>query len=312
MSTCGFWLGWAFGAVGWSPIGQRIALEPDWPDGSDADAMWFYSRDGAQAGPVAEEHFLELVRQRAIVSTTLVWREGMAEWLPLSKARPELAGPPPLPSAPPPIPSGKAEQCSVCGGWFGGDDLISLSGGRICGSCKPGAVQRLKEGVGLVQSGKVRRRTNEVVVEDGTELPCRCLKCNEPTTTQAIKRKVTWHPPGYYLLILVGVLIYVIVALVIRRSASVSVHLCEHHRMQRNLWITGCWAAVIGGVALIFNALGNGGELGVVFGICLILAGGIAGAVFATLVKPTKIEGKTLWFKGAGKPFLDSLPEQMN
>lgn len=273
--------------------------------GKTTGAMWFYSIDGAQQGPVSEDRFNELVARGEVPANALVWREGMAGWEPLSAVRPQAG-------SPPPIPAGGGDKCSSCGGWFGRDDLISLSGMRICGGCKPAVLQRLREGVPVAVAGNVWRHNKDVVTLDGTELPCRCMKCNEPTNSAPLKRKVSWHPPAYYLIILIALLIYVIVALIVRKQATVSVHLCDLHRKRRMVLIGGCWGAVLLGLALVLAAISSSsGEVGLV-GVLLLIGGGIVGAIFGNLVKPTKIDGTTLRFRGAGAAFLDSLPEWPN
>lgn len=74
---------------------------------------WFYSEGGAQKGPIDDSTFRALVANGTIRPETLVWREGMADWQPLSVAEPALAPqvvPPPPPGAAPasgaPIPPG--------------------------------------------------------------------------------------------------------------------------------------------------------------------------------------------------------------
>ena len=55
---------------------------------------WYYSENGQQKGPVAEWDFAGYVRNGQIKPETLVWRDGMPDWIPLAKARPDLiAGP---------------------------------------------------------------------------------------------------------------------------------------------------------------------------------------------------------------------------
>ncbi len=43
---------------------------------------WHYSINGNQAGPVSAEEFQNLVASGVIQPSTLVWREGMSDWLP--------------------------------------------------------------------------------------------------------------------------------------------------------------------------------------------------------------------------------------
>lgn len=53
--------------------------------------QWYYSKVGLQQGPVPENELLQKIRRGEIDGNNLVWREGMAEWTPLSRV-PELTG----------------------------------------------------------------------------------------------------------------------------------------------------------------------------------------------------------------------------
>lgn len=61
-------------------------------------AAWYYSGQGSKHGPVSEQDFGALLRQGTIDNATLVWRSGLRDWMPLSRAllEPEDA-PTPLP-----------------------------------------------------------------------------------------------------------------------------------------------------------------------------------------------------------------------
>ncbi len=50
---------------------------------------WYYTKMGLKQGPVPEDELRTKIRRAEIGGTTLVWKEGMADWLPLSKV-PEL------------------------------------------------------------------------------------------------------------------------------------------------------------------------------------------------------------------------------
>ncbi len=71
---------------------------------------WFYSTDGSQRFETSEDGLRRLFGEGKIGPDTLVWREGLAQWLPLREARPEwLATPAPVAApvaapVPPPTP----------------------------------------------------------------------------------------------------------------------------------------------------------------------------------------------------------------
>src|SRR5688572_33369007 len=73
-----------------------------------------------------------------------------------------------------------------------------------------------------------------LVMTKDASLPKRCIKCNAPAS-ELLKRKLQWHHPALYLLIVVSILVYVIVACVVRKTATVNLGLCEEHRESRRL-----------------------------------------------------------------------------
>jgi uncharacterized RDD family membrane protein YckC len=94
-----------------------------------ADADWEALAHGGKIGPA-----------------TLVWREGMAEWLPYGQVNSTPAGASPLMAAPVTVAPGQA-LCSECGQAFPPDEVIRHGDQFICATCKPIFLQKLKEGV---------------------------------------------------------------------------------------------------------------------------------------------------------------------
>ena len=54
--------------------------------------QWYYGSQGQQNGPIAESELRHLMTQGVVTQETLVWREGLLEWKPLSSVM-ELQGP---------------------------------------------------------------------------------------------------------------------------------------------------------------------------------------------------------------------------
>lgn len=48
-------------------------------------AMWYYSKNGIQMGPVSTEELSGKAKGGEVLASDLIWREGMADWLPLSQ-----------------------------------------------------------------------------------------------------------------------------------------------------------------------------------------------------------------------------------
>jgi uncharacterized membrane protein YhaH (DUF805 family) len=66
------------------------------------ERVWFYVEAGTQRGPYTAAEMVEVVRR--LGPSTLVWREGLAEWV-QAEAVPEFARAPwPAPPGPPPVP----------------------------------------------------------------------------------------------------------------------------------------------------------------------------------------------------------------
>lgn len=67
------------------------------------EAVWFYSDGGNKLGPVTASELRELALQGQLQPTSLIWKEGMGDWVPASKvkditfAAASKAVPPPLP-----------------------------------------------------------------------------------------------------------------------------------------------------------------------------------------------------------------------
>jgi hypothetical protein len=54
-----------------------------------AMAQWYSGRDGQQYGPFEEAQMMSMVADGRVLSSDLVWREGLAQWVPASSV-PEL------------------------------------------------------------------------------------------------------------------------------------------------------------------------------------------------------------------------------
>lgn len=47
--------------------------------------QWYYSKNGTQLGPVAQGELLAKLSSGEVAQSDLVWKEGMADWLPASQ-----------------------------------------------------------------------------------------------------------------------------------------------------------------------------------------------------------------------------------
>ena len=159
-----------------------------------------------------------------------------------------------------------------------------------------------------------------LVMAKGLIAPDRCVKCNAPGDGRPVVKTLYWHHPALFILILFpGLIIYAIVALCVRKSGKVSLSLCPVHRSVRRRNMMIAWGVallgltlLIGGPVIASNTNGHDndwiGVTGALSGIVLILTGAILGATIVPVVSPRKIDEYWLYLKGAGRPFLDSLP----
>ncbi|MBK1833882.1 GYF domain-containing protein [Roseibacillus ishigakijimensis] len=55
--------------------------------------MWYYEKNGTQQGPIEAARLAELREVGEVSATTLVWRQGMADWTPLGQVAEFASGP---------------------------------------------------------------------------------------------------------------------------------------------------------------------------------------------------------------------------
>ncbi len=75
---------------------------------------WFFMENGKQSGPVSAGQLKQLAAAGRVQADSLIWKEGLAEWIPASRVNglfyasqmpPSPPPPPPIAHAPPPPPS---------------------------------------------------------------------------------------------------------------------------------------------------------------------------------------------------------------
>ena len=109
--------------------------------------QWYYASGEERLGPIGQEEFDTLVQDGTILSETLVWREGMADWVPHEEALSQgssaaaQGGTVSL--------SGAVATCAECGNVFRTDEMIAYGDAWICARCKPVYFQRIREGADL-------------------------------------------------------------------------------------------------------------------------------------------------------------------
>jgi len=166
----------------------------------------------------------------------------------------------------------------------------------------------------------VWRERDLLVIAKNSPIPPQCVKCNQPPAANWRWRKTLyWHTPGLYILVLFpGVLIYVIVAMIVRKSARVEIGLCDLHLGRRRRDIAIAWLLVLVAFVLLFVAVSTGsdraysrGPIPLIAGIggFVLIIGSLIWAIVRTRpVVPKKIDDNFAWLSGAGADYLNTLP----
>lgn len=158
-------------------------------------------------------------------------------------------------------------------------------------------------------SAGVWRDGNIVVMERTARLPDVCVKTGG-VATQRLARKLHWHHPAVYIALMFNVLIYIIIALIVRKTVAVDIPVSDESADKRKKWMYIGWGCGLGGIAmfilgLIFDvpALAGIGPLTMLFGL-------IGGLIGARLLWPSKIDEHFVYLRGAKEPFLSRLPQR--
>lgn len=159
------------------------------------------------------------------------------------------------------------------------------------------------------------REGNVLVLKRNCALPDRCVKCNAPAHEPTKARWVYWHHWAVFLLVPLNMILYLVVALIVRKKAKVSAGLCAQHKRRRRIGIAVAWGGVLAAILLpIIGAtaapLDFKGPVLVSMGILLLVVMLVIGVRMSRIFFPKKIDRDYLWLKGCGTAFLDSLPEQ--
>ena len=157
-------------------------------------------------------------------------------------------------------------------------------------------------------SGGTWREGSTLVMSKDASLPDYCVKCDAPANGFRLKRNLSWHHPALFLLILLAWLLYLILAMVLRKRATVYLGLCrEHYEKRRTFLIAGfvtlavSFALIVGAIAWEYPAIALLAVLG-------ILASAIWLAFVARVVTVKKIDDQFVWLNGINENYLSRFP----
>ncbi|MFN8010510.1 MAG: hypothetical protein U0P81_03815 [Holophagaceae bacterium] len=148
-----------------------------------------------------------------------------------------------------------------------------------------------------------------LVARPGAVLPSRCVKCGDPAEEPLKPRKFYWHHPAFYLIALVALLLYVIVAMIVRKEGTVSLGLCPRHRKRRLAGQLLGWLGFLLGMGLMITGAAQDSCGVAVAGLVAMLGCLVAGVILARLVHPERIDKDFIRLRGCGEAFLQGLPD---
>ncbi len=208
-----------------------------------------------------------------------------------------------------PIPaiSAATATCQMCGRAVGADNLIELAGVRTCAECKPKVVQAISEG-GQLAASTVWRGWQKDCGHGWCALSCPVREVQPSDRGTCLEAQALLAQPRVLSLIFLQVILYVIVAMQVRKRATVEIHLCREHLNRRRNFIIGVWISLVLGLAGLIWGISQSQGLMILAGIVLLVVALTLGVFGARPLATVKIRDKTVWLKGAGKDFLASLP----
>jgi len=168
--------------------------------------------------------------------------------------------------------------------------------------------------------GGLYRKGKQLVMHKRANLPDRCVKSNQPAGGLRLRRKLSWFHPLIYLSLFLGLLIFVILAIVLQKRATIYMGLsqewfCKRRRALLIGWMTALLglAVLVGSIVIISNSNNyNWTGWGIPLGIVAILGGGIYGSAASQMVSPVRITDDYVWLKGVHPDYLADLPPWPN
>jgi hypothetical protein len=159
------------------------------------------------------------------------------------------------------------------------------------------------------------RQGDVLIMHKQAPLPPICLKSNQPAMTW-LKRNLQWHEPWLAVTILIGMPIYVILALILTKRATIMVPLTEEWMERRRTRMKIAWGIALGGLLLgvLGIVLGNLGPQHEGFFLLLlpafiiVIVAAIYGQYACRLVYPSRLSDTHIWLKGVHPEFLNRLP----
>lgn len=155
-----------------------------------------------------------------------------------------------------------------------------------------------------------------LVMTSESVLPARCVKCNA-TAPELQERKLAWNPIVVNVIIAVSIfplrsllifVVAIILAFFTRRTAKISVALCESHQQKRTFGVFVGGGLITTGLGLGLYVAFAGGYMLLPWALVILLVGAFVSVLLSGQLTAKKIEHPYIWVKGMDERFLDSMP----
>ncbi len=163
---------------------------------------------------------------------------------------------------------------------------------------------------GLWRDGEV------LVMHKESPLPPICVKSGQPATDW-LQRDLIWHPRWITWTIFAAFPVYIVLALLLTRKASIMVGLSRQWVIRRRIRMLVTAGIIAGGMALAVGGFlladhGMGYEIAILLVPTGVLGGLIGGTAYGQyacrLVWPQRMSNQFIWLKGVHPDFLKLLP----
>ena len=153
----------------------------------------------------------------------------------------------------------------------------------------------------------------DMAVPRGASLPANCVKCGA-TAELPWRKKFYWHPSWVYIFVVLNLLIYVLIAILVRKKMELNVPLCEVHHGERKRYNILAAVMLLGcvpvGITIGFLFAGGEGP-GWAVGTIMFVTGLVFLLRSNNYMSARKIDEQGGVFRGAKEPFLQLLSPQI-
>jgi hypothetical protein len=157
------------------------------------------------------------------------------------------------------------------------------------------------------------RQGNLLVMHKAAAIPDVCWLSNQPSDRRLL-RKLYWHHPAVYAIVLASPLIYIIVAVILQKRATIQLPLTEEWFSRRRTRMLIAWGLALfsivvvggGGIALA-DTLQDATPLVILAAFLLTIGALVYGLTACRLITPQRITDQYVWVKGVNPDYLNRL-----